>query len=65
MVLKVSLNCRGCEKKVKKHISKMEGKASPHFKPKKLLNFLANINLGIISTFASMPVKFIIRVKSI
>ncbi|KGN47352.1 protein SODIUM POTASSIUM ROOT DEFECTIVE 1 [Cucumis sativus] len=28
VVLKVSLNCRGCEKKVKKHISKMEGVTS-------------------------------------
>ncbi|KAG6605489.1 Protein SODIUM POTASSIUM ROOT DEFECTIVE 1, partial [Cucurbita argyrosperma subsp. sororia] len=25
VVLKVSLNCKGCEKKVKRHISKMEG----------------------------------------
>ncbi|XP_038901867.1 protein SODIUM POTASSIUM ROOT DEFECTIVE 2-like [Benincasa hispida] len=28
VVLKVSLNCKGCEKKVKKHISKMEGVTS-------------------------------------
>ncbi|XP_023512005.1 protein SODIUM POTASSIUM ROOT DEFECTIVE 1-like [Cucurbita pepo subsp. pepo] len=28
VVLKVSLNCKGCEKKVKKHISKMEGVSS-------------------------------------
>ncbi|XP_073052597.1 protein SODIUM POTASSIUM ROOT DEFECTIVE 2-like [Primulina eburnea] len=56
VVLRVSLHCRGCEKKMRKHISKMEGVTSFDIDfPAKKVTVVGNVTpLGVLSSISKV-----------